>query len=64
MPAFGSILDDGDVSAVLTFVRSLDPSAPRNGAAGEAPAPATSGPALGLAGAGPTAAGVAEGAAR
>jgi mono/diheme cytochrome c family protein len=50
MPAFGGILDDEDVSAVITFIRTLDPSAPRNGVAGASPM-APSGPALGLGGA-------------
>jgi cytochrome c5 len=61
MPAFGGVLDDGDVSAVITFVRSLDPRLPHNGAGGEAPAAATSGPALGLTGPAATSPGAGEG---
>jgi mono/diheme cytochrome c family protein len=50
MPAFGGILDDDDVSSVLVFIRTLDPSAPGGGAGGSPPLAPTSGPALGLTG--------------
>ncbi len=51
MPAFAAILDDDDISAVILFIRSLDPNAARGGVGG-APPSASAGPPLGASGAG------------
>jgi cytochrome c553 len=54
MPAFGAILDDEDISSVILFIRTLDPSAAHAGAGG-APPSASAGPPLGASGAPSTA---------
>lgn len=49
MPAFAAILGDEDISNVILFIRSLDPSAAHPGAAG-APPTGTASPSLGTSG--------------
>lgn len=49
MPAFAAILDDDDISSVILFIRTLDPSAVHAGAGG-APS-ASAAPPLGASGA-------------
>lgn len=50
MPAFAAILDDSDISAVILFIRTLDPQAAHGGAGGAPPGP-SAGPLLGASGA-------------